>query len=232
MSTVVNAILNLNTLVAALSQTATNGLSLLGTLSAPTLPYYLANNPQNSGVPWGSRTAANTNPYEQSPTTNVTINKHFTISRGVIAPDGVQKNVLLINDQFPGPTLEANWGDMFNITVQNDITGPEEGTSIHWHGILQRETPWADGVPSVEQCPIAPGKSMTYTFKADLYGTSWYHSHYSAQYAGGLFGPLVIHGPKNVPYDIDIGPVFLSDWYHDDYFSIVEQVVGSPVSPP
>lgn len=54
--------------------------------------------------------------------------------------------------------------------------------------ILQRATPWYDGVPSVQQCPIAPGKSYTYQFKADLYGTSWYHSHYSAQYAGGLLG--------------------------------------------
>lgn len=54
--------------------------------------------------------------------------------------------------------------------------------------ILQRATPWFDGVPSVQQCPIAPGKSFTYQFKADLYGTSWYHSHYSAQYAGGLLG--------------------------------------------
>lgn len=69
---------------------------------------------------------------------------------------------------------------------------------------------------------------MTYTFKADLYGTSWYHSHYSAQYAGGLFGPMIIHGPKNVPYDIDVGPVMLSDWYHGEYFDLVELTMGVP----
>ena len=40
-----------------------------------------------------------------------------------------------------------------------------------------------DGIPGVQQCPIPSGKSFTYTFTADLYGTSWYHSHYSAQYA-------------------------------------------------
>ena len=134
--------------------------------------------------------------------------------------------MLLINGQFPGPTLEANWGDTFSINVHNQITGPEEGTSLHWHGILQRDTPWYDGTPSVQQCPIAPGKSLTYTFKADLYGTTWYHSHYSAQYAGGLFGPLIIHGPKNAAYDVDVGPVFLSDWYHEEYFNLVKQTVG------
>ena len=52
---------------------------------------------------------------------------------------------------------------------------------------------------------------IRYRFRADLYGTSWYHSHYSAQYAGGLFGPMVIYGPKHIPYDIDLGPVLLSD---------------------
>jgi FtsP/CotA-like multicopper oxidase with cupredoxin domain len=59
-----------------------------------------------------------------------------------------------------------------------------------------------DGVPAVSQCPIPPGGTFTYTFLADLYGTSWYHSHYSAQYAGGELGPMIIHGPDTVPYDI------------------------------
>ena len=208
------------------------GLSTYGTLAAPQLPAYLTNNPLPQGFPWGDRTAATTNPYEQSPTTGVIRSYDLTISRGFLAPDGVNKSVLLINNQFPAPKLEANWGDTFQITVHNKITGPEEGTALHWHGILQRATPWYDGVPSVQQCPIAPGKSMTYTFKADLYGTSWYHSHYSAQYAGGLAGPMIIYGPKNKAYDIDVGPVMLSDWYHDEYFSIVEKVVGTPPSPP
>lgn len=208
------------------------GLSLLGTLNAPTLPDFLPTNPLPNGFPWSTATAATTNPYEQSPTTGVIRSYDFTITRGFLAPDGVNKSVLLINSQFPSPKLEANWGDTFQITVHNQITGPEEGTSLHWHGILQRQTPWFDGVPAVQQCPIAPGKSLTYTFKADLYGTSWYHSHYSAQYAGGLFGPMIIYGPKNAPYHKDLGPVILSDWYHDEYFSIVEKVVGLPPSPP
>ena len=74
--------------------------------------------------------------------TGVVRSYDFTVSRGTIAPDGVNKSVLLVNDQFPGPTLEANWGDTFQITVHNAIIGPEEGTSIHWHGILQKESPW------------------------------------------------------------------------------------------
>merc|ERR1712137_1015821 len=83
-----------------------------------------------------------------------------------------------------------------------------------------------DGVPSVNQCPIAPGSSFTYSFQAELYGSSWYHAHYSSQYAGGLLGPMIIHGPSNADYDIDVGPVLLSDYYHTNYETIVEGVVG------
>lgn len=71
---------------------------------------------------------------------------------------------------------------------QNNL--PDEGTSLHWHGLLQNGTPWFDGVPSVSQAPIAPGGSLTYKFRADHFGTTWYHSHYSAQYAGGALVSL------------------------------------------
>ena len=205
---------------ATLPQSVTNGNSQLGTLNAPTLPQQL------SSSNWGSRTANNTNPYTQPPNTGVIRSYDFHIKRGTIAPDGFQRDVLLINDQFPGPTIEANWGDKINVNVHNEITGPDEGTALHWHGLLQKASPWEDGVPAVQQCPIAPGKNLQYSFIADLYGTSWYHSHYSAQYAGGLLGPMIIHGPKNVDYDIDLGPVLLTDYYHKSYFELVEDVMG------
>lgn len=214
---------NLNT-NAALPQSVTNGTSQLGTLQAPTLPTQLP------ASDWGSRSADNANPYTQSPSTSYVRSYDFHIKRGTIAPDGYQKDVLLINGQFPGPTIEANWGDTINVNVHNEITGPEEGTALHWHGILQKSSPWEDGVPSVQQCPIPPGKSLQYFFKADLYGSSWYHSHYSAQYAGGLFGPMIIHGPNNVDYDIDLGPVLLTDYYHKPYFQIVKEVMGTDLS--
>lgn len=102
--------------------------------------------------------------------------------------------MILINNQYPGPLVEANWGDTIQVTVENNIEDVPEGVSIHWHGQPQRVSPWFDGVPSVSQCPIAPGSTFTYSFTAEAYGTSWYHSHVSAQYIDGLFGPLVVYG--------------------------------------
>ncbi|KAL7800157.1 laccase [Trichoderma ceciliae] len=209
-----------------LSQKQTNGLSLLGALTAPLLPSFLSNNPTPNGYPW-STLDTNTNYYNTSPNTGVIRSYDFTVSRGVIAPDGYQRNVLLVNGAFPGPMIEANWGDIIQVTLHNNITGPEEGTALHWHGFLQKGTPWEDGVPAVTQCPVPPGGSFTYQFGATLYGSSWYHSHYSSQYAGGLVGPIVIHGPKTQKYDIDIGPVMLSDWYHEDYLDLVEKTMST-----
>ncbi|KAK8171366.1 Cupredoxin [Phyllosticta citrichinensis] len=164
------------------------------------------------------------------PDTGVTRYYEFTVSYLNISPDGVDKAGLVINGQYPGPLIEANWGDWIEVKVNNAL--PDEGTAIHWHGLLQKETGWEDGVPAVTQCPIAPNDTYVYRFQADLYGTSFYHSHYSSQFLGGAFGPLIIHGPNNADYDIDVGPVLINDWYHSDYYDFVEEVMagGAPKS--
>lgn len=128
------------------------------------------------------------------------------------------------------PTIEANWGDTIQVTTHNEIANPAEGTSLHWHGFLQQGSQWEDGVSAVSQCPIPPGGSFTYSFKASLYGSSWYHSHYSAQYAAGLWGPFIVYGPQHVSHDIDLGPISLSDWYHKEYHDLLAGIVGTDTS--
>ena len=41
---------------------------------------------------------------------------------------------------------------------------------------------------------------------------------------------MIIHGPKSLAYDIDLGPVTLSDYYHRNYFSILADVVGNDLT--
>ena len=125
-----------------------------------------------SGPPTSTADACGT-----APDTGVTRSYDFTVSYQTIAPDGVTKNGLVVNGGFPGPLIEANWGDTIQVHVTNAL--PDEGTALHWHGLSQKGTPYYDGVPGVGQCPIAPGKDLTYTFKADMYGSSWYHSEFS-----------------------------------------------------
>ncbi|EMC94990.1 hypothetical protein BAUCODRAFT_72110 [Baudoinia panamericana UAMH 10762] len=206
------------------------GNSTLGTLNQPYLPQWLDG---GSTPPWGAnRTVYNSDATVKGdiPVTNVTRFYDWTVKRSRISADGVLRDVILVNDMFPGPIIEANWGDWIQVTVHNNISSPFEGTSLHWHGQIMKGTPWEDGVPGAGQCPIAPGHSFTYFWRAELFGSSWWHAHYSAQYTAGVAGPMVVHGPSPLPYDNDVGPVMVSDWYHIPYFSIVSDAVGTNFS--
>ena len=203
-----------------------------------------------NGFPWGGKNSCNSDSYFDGPNTGVVRTYDFTFSRGTVAPDGFTVDTILINGQYPGvsirqpadlhplplliryvqPLIEANWGDTIQVTVHNQINDPGEGTSFHVHGLNQQFTGWEDGVVAVSQCPISPGSSFTQTFKATPHGSTFYHSHYSSQYAGGLWGPVVIHGPWSHNYDIDLGPITLNDYFHRDYFSVLKDIMGSDLS--
>ncbi|KAK3985882.1 putative laccase precursor [Cladorrhinum sp. PSN332] len=138
---------------------------------------------------------------------------HITNVTNWLGPDGVRKPAMLINGQFPGPTITADWGDYIVVNVYNDMQ--DNGTSIHWHGIRQVGEANQDGANGVTECPIPPGFSKTYDFHVTQYGTSWYHSHYSNQYGNGVVGALIVNGPASANYDIDLGPYMISDYYHE-----------------
>jgi FtsP/CotA-like multicopper oxidase with cupredoxin domain len=56
------------------------------------------------------------------------------------------------------------------ITVTNHLT--VNGTGIHWHGMRQLGSNEMDGVNGITECPIAPGETKLYRFKATQYGTT------------------------------------------------------------
>ncbi|KAK6212846.1 hypothetical protein LQW54_004936 [Pestalotiopsis sp. IQ-011] len=138
--------------------------------------------------------------------------------------------VIAVNGSVPGPTIIGDWGDTMVIHVTNGLQSSTNGTSIHWHGIRQNYTNEFDGVPSITQCPTAPGESITYTWRATQYGTSWYHSHFALQAWEGVFGALIINGPATANYDVDKGSIILSDWSHETCDSLYDyaQTVGPP----
>ena len=107
-------------LTSALSSLLQNGQSTHGVLPSPNLPLYLDWG-RGGIVPWGNRSVVGTNPYKDIPNTGneildlvttlhvlntrdlgLTRHYEFTIKRGIIAPDGVNKSSILINDQSPG----------------------------------------------------------------------------------------------------------------------------------
>ena len=105
--------------------------------------------------------------------------------------DGISfRSFIGVNGLIPGPTLIVYEGQFVAVNVTNRLTS--EGTSIHWHGIHQRRTPWMDGVGMISHCPIKAGSSFRYIFNATPPGTHWYHSHTGAQRTDGLFGALIV----------------------------------------
>ncbi|MCL7034058.1 hypothetical protein MKW94_022832 [Papaver nudicaule] len=103
-------------------------------------------------------------------------------------PDCVESLVMGINGNFPGPTITAKAGDTILVNLTNKLH--TEGVVIHWHGIRQLETPWADGTAAISQCAINPGDTFLYNFTVDKAGTYFYHGHYGMQRSAGLYGSL------------------------------------------
>ncbi|KAI0765644.1 TvLac6 [Trametes elegans] len=140
----------------------------------------------------------------------------------VIAPDGIQRNTVLAGGTFPGPLIVGKKNDRFRINVVDKLVNETmlTDTTIHWHGLFQHTTNWADGPAFVTQCPITTGNDFLYNFQAQgQTGTYWYHSHLATQYCDGLRGAMVIYDPYDPHahlYDVDDEStvITLADWYH------------------
>lgn len=65
---------------------------------------------------------------KNSPTKRFELN----LTWGTRAPDGVERQQVLINGQFPGPPLIIDEGDNVEVTVNNFLPF---NTTVHYHGI-------------------------------------------------------------------------------------------------
>ncbi|THH00646.1 hypothetical protein EW026_g1909 [Hermanssonia centrifuga] len=144
------------------------------------------------------------------------------IVNGEVSPDGFSREAVLAGGTFPGPVITGKKGANFQINVVDKLENETmlKSTSVHWHGIAQHHSNWADGTASVTQCPIASGDSFLYEFNVpDQAGTFWYHSHLSLQYCDGLRGAFIVYDPEDphaYMYDVDNEDtiITLADWYH------------------
>lgn len=135
--------------------------------------------------------------------------------------DANRKSAILVNGQYPGPTVTVYENDTVSINVRNNLIS--EAVSIHWHGIHPFETPYTDGAIGVTQAGIRPGENFTYTFRAYPAGTHYWHSHMDGtQSAKGLRGPFVVKerdAEKRAsfpPYDQEKVVVLADEWRDPD----------------
>jgi FtsP/CotA-like multicopper oxidase with cupredoxin domain len=176
----------------------------------------------------------------REPLTRSTVQFEIHLANGDVNAIGVGgRSAILINGSFVGPTLHAQQHDDVEFLVRNFM---KEDTTIHFHGIAQKETPWSDGVPGLTQQQIRPGASYLYRWTAAEAGAYFYHAHTKAQMMDGLYGGIIItpEADARSPFGLINGdvseqqlmreaerkmtPVFVSDWsqYTSSEFQAIE----------
>ncbi|KAJ5901666.1 multicopper oxidase-domain-containing protein [Penicillium taxi] len=142
-----------------------------------------------------------------------TVTQYFnwSVTSGLRRPDGVLKRIYLINDLFPGPTIEARSGDTLIITVTNDLS--EDPITIHWHGLHIAND--MDGATGVTQSPIVPGGRFVYnlTIPSDQSGTFWYHAHAASKSAIRGLWTRNRSDAQRFGYEKEL-LLLIGDWYH------------------
>ncbi|PRQ15920.1 putative laccase [Rosa chinensis] len=135
------------------------------------------------------------------------------------------KPLLTVNGEYPGPTIAVHEGDDVEIKVTNSIA---QNTTLHWHGIRQLRTGWADGPAYITQCPIGGGKTYTYKFTViNQRGTLWWHSHHSWQRAS-VYGAFIIHPRMPYPFSVPIQdefPIIFGEWWNGDIDSVESEMM-------
>ncbi|KAL6133160.1 hypothetical protein ACLB2K_065397 [Fragaria x ananassa] len=162
----------------------------------------------------------------------VTRHYKFNIMSQSVTRLGKTKSIITVNGQFPGPRIIAREGDRLVIKVVNHV---QNNVTLHWHGIRQLRSGWADGPSYITQCPIQTGQSYVYNFTiTGQRGTLWWHAHISWLRAT-LYGPIVILPKKHVPYPFPQPfkevPIIFGEWWKADTETVINQAIQTGSGP-
>ncbi|KMT05207.1 hypothetical protein BVRB_7g173520 [Beta vulgaris subsp. vulgaris] len=142
------------------------------------------------------------------------------------------KNMITVNGKFPGPPIVAREGDQVVVKVVNHVTN---NITIHWHGIRQLGSQWADGPAYVTQCPIQTGHSYVYNFTIKgQRGTLFWHAHISWIRAT-VYGPLIILPKRNESYPFpkphQEKTIIFGEWWNNNTEAVIKQALQSGGGP-
>ncbi|CAL5388455.1 unnamed protein product [Camellia sinensis] len=143
-----------------------------------------------------------------------------------------QNVITAVNGGLPGPTIWVREGDTLVVRVHNKSP---YNVTIHWHGIFQLLSGWADGPEYVTQCPIHPGNSYTYKFKiTGQEGTLWWHAH-SQWLRATVHGALIIRPRAGHSYPFPKPyrefPILFGEYWNGNVIDI-ENIALANGSPP
>ncbi|KAF5451358.1 hypothetical protein F2P56_026471 [Juglans regia] len=149
----------------------------------------------------------------------------WTVSYGTRSPLGVPQQVILINDQFPGPRLEVVTNDNIILNLINKLDQP---FLLTWNGIKQRKNSWQDGVLGTN-CAIQPNSNYTYKFQTkDQIGSYTYFPSTLLHKAAGGFGGLNVYERPRIPIpfpnpDGDF-TLLVGDWFKTNHKTLQQSL--------
>ncbi|XP_047176582.1 laccase-17-like [Vigna umbellata] len=164
----------------------------------------------------------------------VSITRHYTFNVEYLNVTRLchTRNILSVNGKFPGPRLVAREGDRVVVKVVNHVSN---NVTIHWHGIRQITSGWADGPAYVTQCPIQTNQSYTYNFTiVGQRGTLLWHAHISWLRAT-IYGPIIILPKHNESYPFQKPykeiPILFGEWFNVDPEAVISQALQTGGGP-
>jgi laccase len=156
----------------------------------------------------------------------------FVIERTVVTRLCKNYTIVTVNGQLPGPTIHVHNGDTVIVKAYNRA---QHNATLHWHGVKQLRTGWADGPAYITQCPIPPGGHYTQRFTiSGQEGTLWWHSHISWLRAT-VHGAIVILPQRGSLYPFPKPraeiPIIIGEWWNKDPITVINQAIltgGAP----
>ncbi|KAI4966686.1 hypothetical protein ZWY2020_037169 [Hordeum vulgare] len=163
---------------------------------------------------------------------SVTRHYNFNVQMANVTRLCGSKSIVTVNGEYPGPALVAREGDRVVVRVTNRVA---HNVTLHWHGIRQLRSGWADGPAYVTQCPIQTGQSYAYDFTVTgQRGTLWWHAHISWLRAT-VYGAIVVLPKHGVPYPFPAPhkevPVIFGEWWRADTEAVVRQALRTGGAP-
>ncbi|XP_078174670.1 laccase-4-like [Carex rostrata] len=142
------------------------------------------------------------------------------------------KSIVTVNGQFPGPKLVAREGDRVIVKVVNHVP---YNITLHWHGVRQLRSAWADGPAYVTQCPIQKDHTYVYNFTiVGQRGTLWWHAHIS-WLRSTVYGAIIILPKLGVPYPFAKPykqvPIIFGEWWKADTEQVISQALQTGGGP-
>ncbi|CAN6471726.1 unnamed protein product [Victoria cruziana] len=171
-------------------------------------------------------------PVEVAQATGRTRHYTFLIQLRNITKGCNTRPTVTVNGKVPGPKIVTREGDRLVIKVINHVSN---NITIHWHGVRQLTTGWADGPAYITQCPMLKGQSYVYNFTiTGQRGTLFYHAHES-WLRSSVYGALIILPQHNASYPFPKPhkevPIVIGEWWNVDPETVIAQALRTGGGP-